>query len=451
MCLPPSVRGFYSLIRSLALKNLKLAVLAPVLLFCIVGYAQNTLPDTPAGTVLRAWLDAFNSGDRTKIEAYIKTYDPQKSVERMMGFFSQTGGFDLLSIESSEPLLIRFRVKEKASPTVGIGSLQLKSNSTIVENFGLRAIPPGAVVENVKVDAPARQRLIDEVVKNLNEFYVYPDLAQKMADAIRASQKRGDYDAIADPDTFANRLTKDLQAVSHDQHLNVNYSPIKLPPDEDKPDPEQEAQFKKMLERTNCTFQKVEIRARNVGYLKFDAFPDPTFCGATVVAAMNFLSHVDAIIFDLRENGGGDPRMVEMVSSYLFDKPTHLNDLYNRKEDFTTQYWTLPYVPGATLADKPAFVLTSKSTFSGAEEFTYNLKNLKRATIVGETTGGGAHPVAGHRIDDHFMIGVPFARAVNPISKKNWEVTGVEPDISVKAADALEKAEELAASKLTPR
>jgi retinol-binding protein 3 len=112
---------------------------------------------------------------------------------------------------------------------------------------------------------------------------------------------------------------------------------------------------------------------------------------------MNFLAHVDATIFDLRENGGGDPRMVAMISSYLFDKPTHLNDLYNRKEDSTTQYWTLPYVPGATLADKPAFVLTSKGTFSGAEEFTHNLKNLKRATIVGETTGGGAHPVAPHR------------------------------------------------------
>jgi C-terminal processing protease CtpA/Prc len=163
---------------------------------------------------------------------------------------------------------------------------------------------------------------------------------------------------------------------------------------------------------------------------------------------MTFLSHVDAIIFDLRENGGGDPRMVAMISSYLFDKPTHLNDLYNRKEDFTTQYWTLPYVPGTTLADKPAFVLTSKSTFSGAEEFTYNLKNLKRATIVGETTGGGAHPVAGHRIDDHFMIGVPYARAVNPISRTNWEGTGVEPDVAVKAADALEKAEELAISKM---
>jgi len=386
------------------------------------------------------------------MEAYIKTYNPQGSVDGMMSFQGQTGGFELLAIESSEPLLIKFRVKEKASPTVGIGSLQLKSdNSGAVESFGLRAIPPGGVVENIKLDAAERQRVIDGVANNLNEFYVYPDLAQKMAEAVRASQKSGDYDTITDPDAFANRLTKDLRDVSHDKHLGVNYSPVKLPPDGEKPKPEQEAQFRKMLERTNCSFQKVEILPRNLGYLKFSAFADPTFCGPTVVAAMNFLAHVDAIIFDLRENGGGDPRMVEMISSYLFDKPTHLNDLYNRKDDFTTQYWTLPYVPGATLADKPAFVLTSKSTFSGAEEFAYNLKNLKRATIVGETTGGGAHPVAGHRIDDHFTIGVPFARAVNPISKKNWEGTGVEPDVSVKAEDALEKAEELAAHQLASR
>jgi retinol-binding protein 3 len=436
--------------RSLTLKNSAVALLISALL-PFVGYAQ-TIPDTPAGKVLRSWLDAFNTGDRANMEAYIKTFDPQQSVERMMGFHDQTGGFELLAIESSEPLLIKFRVKEKASATVGIGSIQLKdAQSGVVESFDLRAIPPDAVVENIKVDGAERQRVIDGIAKNLNEFYVYPDLAQKMAEAVRVNQKRGDYDAITDPDAFANRLTKDLQAVSHDKHLGVNYSPVKLPPDEQneqKPTPEQEARFRKMLERTNCSFREVEILPRNIGYLKFNAFPDPTFCGATVVAAMNFLAHVDAIIFDLRENGGGDPKMVAMISSYLFDKPTHLNDLYNRKEDFTTQYWTLPYVPGTTLADKPAFVLTSKSTFSGAEEFTYNLKNLKRATIVGETTGGGAHPVEGHRIDDHFMIGVPFARAVNPISKTNWEGTGVEPDVPVKAADALEKAEELAASKL---
>lgn len=419
------------------------------LLFVATGFGQATIPDTPAGKVLGAWLDAFNSGDRAKMEAYIKTHDSQQSVERMTGFRNQTGGFDLLATETSEPLLIRFRVKEKASPTVGIGSIQLKdAQSASVESFRLRAIPAGAVVENVKLDAAERQRVIDSVASNLKDSYVYPDLAQKMEDAIRANQKRGDYDAITDPDVFASRLTKDLQAVSHDKHLGVNFSPVKLPADEQKRSAEEESQIRKMMERTNCSFAKVEILPQNVGYLKFNSFADPTICGPTVVAAMSFLAHVDAIIFDLRDNGGGDPKMVAMISSYLFDKPTHLNDLYNRKEDFTTQYWTLPYVPGTTLADKPAFVLTSKRTFSGAEEFTYNLQNLKRATIVGETTGGGAHPVAGRRIDDHFMIGVPYARAVNPISKKNWEGTGVEPDVPVKASEALEKAEELAKNKL---
>jgi retinol-binding protein 3 len=420
------------------------------LLFAQIGQTQTAIPDTPAGRTLRAWLDAFNSGDKAKIETYIKTFEPEQSVERMMGFHDQTGGFDLLAIESSEPLLIKFRVKEKASATIGIGSIQVKdAQSGTVESFNLRAIPPGSVVENVKIDAAERQRVIDGIAKNLNDAYVYPEVAQKMTDAVRANQKRGDYDAIRDPDAFANRLTKDLQAVSNDKHLGVNFSPVKLPPEGQKPGAEEEAQFRKMMERTNCTFEKVEVLPGNIGYLKFNAFPEPSICGPTVVAAMNFLAHVDAVIFDIRENGGGDPKMVAMISSYLFDKPTHLNDLYNRKEDFATQYWTLPYVPGATLADKPAFVLTSKSTFSGAEEFAYNLKNLKRATIVGETTGGGAHPVDGYRIDDHFMIGVPFARAINPISKTNWEGTGVQPDVSVKAADALEKAEELAKSKLS--
>jgi len=430
-------------------RKCKPLILLFVLLWAGIGFAQTTIPDTPAGKTLRAWLEAFNSGDRAKVEAYVKTYEPDQSPDGMLSFHDQTGGFDLLGIEGSEPLLIKFRLKEKASATIGIGSLQVKdAQSGVVESFGLRAIPPGAVVESVKLDAPERSRVIDGVAKNLQESYVYPDLALKMEVAIRANQKRGDYEAITDPDAFASRLTKDLRAVSHDKHLGVNFSPVKLPPEGGGPSAEEQAEFRKMLERTNCSFEKIEILPRNIGYLKFNAFADPTICGPTAVAAMNFLAHVDAIIFDLRQNGGGDPKMVAMISSYLFDKSTHLNDLYNRKEDFTEQYWTLPYVPGTTLANKPAFVLTSKNTFSGAEEFTYNLKNLKRATIVGETTGGGAHPVSGHRIDDHFMIGVPFARAVNPVSKTNWEGTGVEPDVSVKAAEALEKAQELAGIKL---
>ena len=201
------------------------------------------------------------------------------------------------------------------------------------------------------------------------------------------------------------------------------------------------------MERVNCGFEKVELLAGNVGYLKFNMFADPAVCGPTATAAMNLLGNADALIIDLRENGGGDPKMIAFLCSYLFAKPTQLSDVWTRKGNVTQQFWTLPYVPGKLLSDKPVYVLTAKRTFSGAEAFAYDLKNLKRATIVGETTGGGAHLVGGHRIDDHFMIGVPFAQAINPISKANWEGVGVEPDVKVPAADALSTAQKLIAER----
>jgi retinol-binding protein 3 len=236
--------------------------------------------------------------------------------------------------------------------------------------------------------------------------------------------------------------------VSHDRHLGVSFSPAALPaPTAGGPSPEARARVRRQLEQNNCAFERVERLQGNVGYLKFNAFMDPEVCGATASAAMNFLANVDALVVDLRENGGGDPAMVAYVSSYLFAERTHLNDLWERTTDRTTEYWTRTDVPGKRLAEKPVYVLTSRRTFSGAEEFSYNLKNLKRATIVGETTGGGAHPVSGQRIDDHFTIGVPFARAINPVSKTNWEGTGVEPDVKVPAADALSTALKLAAEK----
>jgi C-terminal processing protease CtpA/Prc len=163
--------------------------------------------------------------------------------------------------------------------------------------------------------------------------------------------------------------------------------------------------------------------------------------GDTVAATMNFVANTDYLIFDLRDNGGGDPAMVRLICSYLFgDKSVHLNDLYMRKENKTEEYWTIPNVPGKKFLDKDVYVLTSNRTFSGAEEFSYNLKNLKRATIIGETTGGGAHPGDFERLTDHFGAFVPVGRAINPITKTNWEGTGVEPDIKVPRDQALKTA-----------
>jgi retinol-binding protein 3 len=418
-----------------------------LLMLAAPGFAQTSVPDTPAGHALSAWLDAFNSGDREKIDAYVEKFDPRNSYERILNFRNQTGGFDLIEVMNAEPGAIKFRVKEKSSPNVAIGNIRMKrDHPDVVESLGLRAIPPGAKEEDNPLDGDERKRVIGRINAKLNEFYVYPEIAKKMASAVNRHFANGDYNTITAGDVFASRLTSDLQDVSHDKHLRVNYSPYKLPPSHDGQTPEEETRFRKDMERLNCGFEKVEILPGNIGYLKFNMFAEPAICGPTVTAAMNFLAHVDAIIFDLRENGGGDPEMVALIATYLFNEPTHLSDIYDRKENKTTQYWTQPYVPGTRMARVPAFVLTSKSTFSGAEDFSYNLKMLQRVTVVGETTGGGAHPVSGHRLDDHFSIGVPYARDINPITNTNWEGTGVTPDIPVKASEALDRAEKLAAA-----
>jgi retinol-binding protein 3 len=430
------------------MKKMLYQIFAVLLISAGRGMSQVTLPDTPAGHTVQAWLDAFNSGDRAKIEAYVKNVDPSENVDGMIAFHNQTGGFDLLSIESSEPLHIRFRVKEKNSPTTALGNLLVKdAPKPTVVTFGLRALPPGVTPENVTLDAALRKKVIDGVEEKLKEYYVEPALAQQMADDLIARAARGQYDSFTDGDTFAAQLSDDLRRVSHDKHLRVSFNPFKMP-EQSKPTPEDEARFHRQMLHNNCAFDKVEILPGNIGYVKFDGFMDASFCGPTVAAAMGFVEHADALIFDIRENGGGQPAMVTLIASYLFDGPTHLIDIYNRKENSTQQNWTLSYLPGERMTTQPVYVLTSNRTFSGAEEFAFDLKNQKRATIVGETTGGGAHPVSGHTVADFFMVDVPFAKSLDPVTKTNWEGTGVEPDVKVPAADALTTAEKLAREKI---
>jgi C-terminal processing protease CtpA/Prc len=144
---------------------------------------------------------------------------------------------------------------------------------------------------------------------------------------------------------------------------------------------------------------------------------------------MSLVAGCDSLIFDLRDNLGGNPAMVAFISSYLFQEPVHLDDIFERRTNVSVESWTLPYVPGRKFIGSPVFVLTSPRTFSGAEEFAYNLQMLKRAVIVGEASGGGAHPAVPLRIGAHFQVVVPVARYINPVSRTNWEGRGVEPDI----------------------
>lgn len=413
-----------------------------------VPKVEPATPDTPAGRTLRAWLDAFNSGDEPRIRAFAEQHkgphDP--------GFHMATGGFHLISIEKSAALEVTFVVREKANPTTAVGWLRLKSADPVeIESILVLAIPPGKTVADMdpRIDVATRTRVLDAIVVKLSDLYVFPDVAKKMEQALREHQKAGVYDAVPESRAFAALLTEQLQAVSRDKHLHVDFMTMPVPAEERRePTAADKERMRAHLERMNCGFQKVERIDGNIGYVKFNMFAEAELCGAKATEMLGSLGDVDALIFDLTENGGGHPDMVAFLSSYLFAKRTHLNDIYDRKENKTTQYWTKPEVSGKKFATQPVYVLTSNRTFSGAEEFSYNLKNLKRATIVGETTGGGAHPTMGVRLDDHFMIGVPFARAINPITKTNWEGTGVEPDVKVPAAQALDTAKKLAVEKI---
>lgn len=301
------------------------------------------------------------------------------------------------------------------------------------------AAPPAPPAVNAK----DRAAIIDDIASALNETYVFPETAKKMEERMRQQLKSGAYDKLGTLDVFTEKLTEDLRSVSHDLHLGVGWDPEPPPGETGGPTPaERQARFAAQMRRDNYCFRKVERLAGNVGYLKFDCFAPAEFGGGAAVAAMGFLAGSDALIFDLRDNGGGSPSMIQLITSYLVTgERTHLNNFYIRKGDKTEQYWTQSWVPGTRLPDVPVFVLTSSRTFSAAEEFTYNLKNLKRATLVGETTGGGAHPVDLYRVKG-YPVGVrlPFGRAINPISGTNWEGTGVEPDVKVPAVEALDVA-----------
>ncbi|MBL8188450.1 MAG: serine hydrolase [Acidobacteria bacterium] len=314
-------------------------------------------------------------------------------------------------------------------------SFLLKRLATFLLVIGL-ALPATAQTPAQPVstiDAAVRTEVVEGAIKALNDAYVFPEVAQKMEAVIRERMQRKEYDSITDAMQFAAKLTNDLQAVSKDKHLRVVLSQAS------RFGMNQQQQREAAIKR-NFGFEKAERLNGNIGYLDLRGFEPATLASDTATAAMNFLANADALIFDLRQNGGGDPAMVAFLTSYLFDKRTHLNSIYSRPANRTEDFWTREDVPGKKFGNKPVFVLTSNRTFSAAEEFSYNLQSLKRATIIGETTGGGAHPVQARPLGNSFTITVPFARSINPITKTNWEGTGVKPDVAVSSDKALKVA-----------
>ena len=297
---------------------------------------------------------------------------------------------------------------------------------------------------DLPVDAATRTRIIEGALATLTRNYVFPDVAAKINLEIRRRVAAKKYDGVTSGRAFAELLTRDLRVVNHDMHIGVEFSVEPVPDRKAEAEltPVQREQLHRRFTFSNAGFAKAERLAGNVGYLRLDAFAPAEEAAPRAAAAMSLLAATGALIIDLRSNGGGWPATVALLISYLFpaEEELHLHDVYSRIDGITRQYWTSIEVSGKRYTGKPVYILTSARTFSAAEGFAYDLQALRRATIVGEVTGGGAHPSLVEKLDTHFLLVVPNSRVINAVTRTDWEGTGVKPDVAVPADRALEAA-----------
>jgi hypothetical protein len=293
-----------------------------------------------------------------------------------------------------------------------------------------------------------RTEVVANAARLLETRYVDPGAGKRLARRLRASQSR--WTAIDDPKMFAEALTEWLRSEGRDGHLGITYSEAVIP-DEAGDSVVSAAETEKWYgAHLNHGLEKIERLQGNIMLLDLRVFPPPDVAGDVIAAAMNITAQGDALIIDLRQNGGGSSETVSLIAGFLLDKPQQpLTGTYDRPTNTHHASASPSWVPGRRFGGtKPLYVLTSKRTFSAAEALAYDLQALKRAVIVGERTGGGAHPYEYRRVHPHFALDLPEGESVNPITGGNWQSVGVRPDVEVPAEQALELALKMASERV---
>jgi C-terminal processing protease CtpA/Prc len=301
------------------------------------------------------------------------------------------------------------------------------------------------------LSAGDRAELIERVAGQLQEGYLFPQKGLALARKLRQKLAQGQYEAMSDPHALGPAVTADLFAASQDPHLRLWYDPDQAAAAANSQEAH-ETLLRRHFERArraNFGFIRVERLAGNIGYLDVRGLPPPAVAGEVAAGAMAFLAHTQALILDLRYNGGGTPEMVQLLASYLFDsQPRPLSGIQSGGEDAPEPFYTLPEISGRAMPDVPLFILISGMTHSAAEALAYDLQALERATVVGQRSRGGAHLVDYQVFAGAFLFTLPVARAVNPLTGTNWEGRGVIPDIESPVEQALVVAQKAALNKL---
>lgn len=301
----------------------------------------------------------------------------------------------------------------------------------------------GPGFQDIDLDQANRTQVLEAIVEALNR-YAFPEAAATAQADIHRRLEQGGYSDIGGGHQFAETLTTQLQALTDDRSVRVYFSLTPLPDlsADTPPTPGELAYQQQQSQRRNFDINQVERLPGNLGFLQLYGFEPPEFAGETLAAAMVFLAHTEGLIIDLRHNRGGSPGMVALLCSYLLPAypAIHLSDARWPAEQRTQQNWTVPYVGGPRYLDRPVYLLIGPETATAAEEFAYTLKQLDRATLIGETTAGKANPGTGQRLSDHFWMFLPTGQVLNPVTGENWEGSGILPDFKVPEELALKTA-----------
>lgn len=299
------------------------------------------------------------------------------------------------------------------------------------------------------------RKAVDDIAKTIEANYYDPRQATAIASELRRAAARGEFDTHQDPRDLATALTDRLQP--KDRHFRVEWSPADGPaPPPDGPvlrrrpvgaqGPVSAASPQER--RGNYGVRRTEVLPGNVGYIELREFANFPFgqpdapARRAIEAALQLVSGTDAVIIDLRDNGGGSPSMVGYLSSAFTPKGADIYNVFHSREG-TQSEAPADWYPTPRL-DVPLYVLTSGRTGSAAEAFAYTMKNARRAKIVGEASGGAANPGGMMDAGNGFRVFVSRGSPRSPITGTNWEGTGVAPDVPAAAADALGVARALA-------
>lgn len=423
-------------------------------------------PHTVVGLCAAAYFDAFNSGNNEVMRAFLEEYrspaylgrhpleELLSSYERLRGIFGQMTTLRVaLSMElqitlladasgTDNVLVIRFQQESQPPHYLGHITFTGIDHSDVpveyVDYVATRA---------ARIDDSLRVKTINAVAELLRNTYVYPDLGVEIAEALLQNLAEGRYDDATKAGTLADVLTEDAVAISNDRHIWVDAQNPMLQESSDPVNRPVEE-----LRRDNYGFRDIEVLPGNIGFIKFDMIHDDKEALDIAAAALDSLALCDALIFDIRDNIGGEWGTANLFLGYLLPSGTVFGYMYDRGGHRVEERATPDSIPGRPFdTDVPVYVLTSAHTGSAAEGFAYTLKNFDRATIVGEVTLGMAHPSKDIVVNDYFRVSIPYLRSENIVTGTGFEGTGVIPQIRVTADRALEAAIEDALQRLRNR